>query len=626
MSGISCLGVARIWQEDRALGSGVFLSSHCVLTCQHVVDAADPGSVLRVNIANSDMMASPVKDIRGFGADINTHPSQDLALVFLERGIPDARILAWAPGNLDPHDEVIVLGYRNAAPKSELERAPCHVSNIEGNTGLIQLSGGATEGFSGAPLVKEVNGEFCAVGINVRVGYAHPQRTKVIPRPAIERLLAETDVSLPRLTSSDPKASDLQDHPAFETRPSRYLEIYIATVKERIAEARELRLGLGRIGVIAYLSPDEIDPALVPSKALMSRNFDAIVAIVDTQAEASPPELRALLEGLSPAEHEARCTWIPYGRPTHIIGGLPDLAQWSDNAQFVGRCLDSADSAEQWAESIARTLFAQPDIRNAGALGLYLDQRGSSWRVGRPRSLEGSAFLDEPGPLLVVRPDDGLRQTHDLMTPSSWQELNKSLDQVLGLIEIGRPLTLSVRSECQLSAAGLLGVKLNRTHGNLRLRIFHHKAPECLDVNMDAHMVPKPLDGADTALPGLEFAEPTGGQLTLVLMPDDATRLDRVRAHAQATHRKSVRHIFVPKVVTSVAQIEEVAGEISGACERWKAYALEIYTTWPTHALIVLFGLLSPHPVANWSFLDYNPASTEAASYVPFSLATRMGD
>ncbi len=626
MGEISRLGVARIWQDDQALGSGVFLGSQCVLTCQHVIDAADAGAQLTVNIANSDMMASQVSRVLGFGADIDKHPSQDLALLFLEQAIPDARVLNWAPEALKPRDEVTILGYRNAAPASELERAPCHVSNIEGKTGLVQLSGGATEGFSGAPLIKEVDGEFYAVGINVQVGYAHPQRTKIIPRPAIERVLAGTDISLPGLSLAEPIAGNIHCSSALAARPSRYLEVYIATVQERVAEARELRLALGRIGIIAYLSANEIDPALVPSKALHSRRFDAVVAIVDSQAEASPAELTTLLEALSPTEYEERCTWITYGRPTHIIGNLPDLAQWSDNAQFAGRCLASADSPEQWAESIARTLFAQRTFRNASTLGIYLDQRGSSWRVGRPRSLEGSAFLEETGPLLVIRPDDGKRQTHDLMTPDSWEKLKESLDLVLALIEVGRPLTISVRSECQLSAAGLLGVKLNRTHSNLKLRLFHQKASECLELDMNAHVVSKPLDGADTALPGLEFAEPTNGQLTLVLMPDDPMRLDSVRAHAQATHRNSVRHLLVPKVVTNMAQIEEVAREISGVCEHWEAHALEIYTTWPTHALMALFGLLSPHPVASWCFLDYRPRGVGRQQYATFLLTNGIGE
>ena len=200
------------------LGTGVFLGPNRVLTCRHVVEVdgrVRPPADLRLTFFGRD--ADPRTAVRvDYPASEGTSYASDVAVIEIDEPFRAGEIAPpWARDFPPDGQRVIFAGYRQKG-RNQVDPELVHTRTIryDPTRACYMLQDECTQGFSGGPVMHQIDGRWHAVGIVVANLQYRPSRTWCLPAGAVRRTveaigLSPDVISLSRLASAPTRQSGL---------------------------------------------------------------------------------------------------------------------------------------------------------------------------------------------------------------------------------------------------------------------------------------------------------------------------------------------------------------------------------------------------------------------------------
>lgn len=276
-------GVVRIQASDgTTIGTGIFLSSTHVLTCDHVLAAVEGPTgepVLWCVFLERNHDLRQVIEIRrlppsGTGPRVELDHRRDVALLVLEEPFTiDPSPLLWSEPTSGGFAQVAFAGFRQRGMAGgSLECTLTTRGDFDAPRGCYMLQDASTTGFSGGPVVQARTGTPRAIGMVVANLRESPQRAWFLPAQAIEsvlRSLGEPGLSRPPAHSAGDLLGGMAGYRSF-------------------LESLRIKHGLDRSFI------DLTADVLLPRRQYVSSLTDRIVGVVKA---ARPTQLRMFVLG-----------------------------------------------------------------------------------------------------------------------------------------------------------------------------------------------------------------------------------------------------------------------------------------------------------------------------------------
>lgn len=251
--------------------------------------------------------------------------------------------------------------------------------------------------------------------------------------------------------------------------PSTFLSH--SSVDTNLVEAVAERLG--RRGVLAWLDKTELlelGPLdLTLKQAVQNQTtFTIFLSKASVASSWCDDEIRWALEG---KDNSAHLLPVYLGDPlklvkSHKLLRTRFLHADGDKVNQLGVFLKDPSKLDpdDIAKKIAATAYKRLALETCSDVIVFLDQRGTQQRRGRPTIPESLARLKAP--TLVFRPTLGQRHKHELLTGKDWEDMAATLDNALSnalYTDRSNPRKVRVIGNAQTSLIWLVGRHFDRT-------------------------------------------------------------------------------------------------------------------------------------------------------------------
>ena len=205
------------------------------------------------------------------------------------------------------------------------------------------------------------------------------------------------------------------------------------------AVAREL----GRRGILVWLDKNELYAGSslsgVITRAVKDHaTFTAFLSPDAIKSDCVDHELKAAFE--KEDELNAKDLVLPVflGDPEVLVRDHPLLrkrwchgtAKLADRAGVIAENTGGLSvQARKIASEVAAAIYRKLKIEAATDVVIYLDQRGNGARLGKPKMPDSLANLNAP--VLVFRPDPGLRSDGETLHGAEWEEMRDTMKSAL---------------------------------------------------------------------------------------------------------------------------------------------------------------------------------------------------
>lgn len=240
------------------------------------------------------------------------------------------------------------------------------------------------------------------------------------------------------------------------------------------AVAREL----GQRGIVPWLDVNELQVGMGLGEALKEAvNHQATLAVfLSPEAVKSDwveNELKVAFEKEESLNTKWRVFPVFLGDPQILVQAHPILRE-----RWVNKITGKVDAlgivpkpspdptmlAKEIAHKIAGSIYRALEIEKKDEVIIYLDQRGDGLRRGEPDM--PAPFQKLNSPVLVFRPDPGLRSRAETLTSSAWEEfrdnIKSTLSDALGPLRRQPRRNIYLAGNAQLGLSYLIGNHFSR--------------------------------------------------------------------------------------------------------------------------------------------------------------------